>query len=117
MEKWVESLEYDINHYDKVILFTDRELLLKFYKLKFDCLHQQKLLILSSEQIIPEAKNFTFRMIKEEEIRNLRNLYFTYEFSDNFIFISVENENFATLYNFVNVGIISVEEMFEILLH
>lgn len=116
MNNWIKLLEYEIDRYDKIFLFESKRLLLGFSQLNLSDSFQKKLLILGPVQEKSRCANITYRKITEEELQNYLKLFFTYEFSDKFFFISEINNNYASLYHFVDAGILSMEEMFRALL-
>lgn len=55
--------------------------------------------------------------LTKKEAQQLVDLYLTYEFSDQFLLISRETTNYASLFHLVDTGILTMEEAFEALLH
>ena len=82
----VKTLEKDIQQYDRILLFETPEYLKEF-----------------------------FQQITEKEADLLESLYFTYEFSDKFIFVTREKRSYPSLYHFVESGVLSKEDIFQIL--
>lgn len=56
------------------------------------------------------------RRISAEEMKDVLEIYRIYDFSDKVIFIS-DSEQYGNLFNYVNNGILTTEEMVEALLY
>lgn len=117
IDKIISDLENDLQYYDRILFFDTTELLSAFCQSEAACETSRKLLVLFSGQILPQLKNITFRQISEEEAGLLKKLYFMYQFSDKFLVVSKESTNYASLFHFVDTGVLSTEEAFEALLH
>lgn len=52
----------------------------------------------------------------QENLAELKKLYFTYQFSDKFIFISRKEMCFPTMFNFIESEILTMKETLEALL-
>lgn len=129
----VKTLEKDIQQYDRILLFETPEYLKEFYHSKTAQAVRGKLLILCQKLIFTEFKkyqissynasaikevfmgNIVFRQITEKEAGLLESLYFTYEFSDKFIFVTRERRSYPSLYHFVESGVLSREDIFQVL--
>lgn len=109
-------LERYLNDYDKVLLFETEELISRLNQQKLSDIFEQKIMILSVGFCESQFPNIAFRQISQNEFQELAALYFTYEFSDKFRFISDNDTNYASLHHMVNMGILSSEEFFEALL-
>lgn len=110
-----KSLENALKHYDKVIflyqpskeLCTELRTILKNEK--------RNLLLLTTA----EAPDFPCdqRKLQEEECRWLLDLYFSYSFSDRFIFLTEQrNYPWPFIDNFVEMGLLAKGEVLEALL-
>lgn len=133
MQVLVKILEKDIQQYDRVLLFETTEYLKEFYHSKTAQAARGKLLILCQKLIFTEFKksqissynasaikeifmgNIVFRQITQKEADLLKSLYFTYEFSDKFIFVTREKRSYPSLYHFVESGVLSREDIFQVL--
>lgn len=115
-EKCVRLLENAVERYDRIVLFDRNEFIFKLFNMKVITASNKKILILSSKYMVSDIENITFQQITEEQIGNLIDFYFTYEFSDKFIFVSRDNTNYGGLLQFVDTGILSVKELFEALI-
>lgn len=120
MGEIIRKLEYIIEQFDKVLFFSgSTETIFNLTKtfcqssvVKFT---DKKVLVLFTKQIPCDNDNIVFAQISKEEAKQLANLYFMYEFSNKFILVS-ERKSYATLFSFVDTGIISIEEAFQALL-
>lgn len=74
-----------------------------------------KILILSTKQVNAEEKLIVIKQIDKETAKRLYALYHTYEFADNFILLE-QDSVFATIFNYVQTGILSLEEAWQVLL-
>ncbi len=114
------ELEKDLEYYDRIFLITVMnqeyiDLFIRFGdsdKLK-DC--TKKILVLSDGNMA-EGKHYSFRKLSCQNIEQLKKLYFMYEFSDRFQLLSQE-ESFGGILNFVNMGILTKEEVICALFH
>ena len=58
----------------------------------------------------------TYKMLKDSEYNQIRNLYGTYEFSDNFHLLSSDDKNYGCIMNLVKTGILSEGEAYKAML-
>lgn len=70
--------------------------------------------ILSTVNFPVKPGKHIYRTISEEEMRMLLNIYLSYEASDK-LFLFSYSKNYGSLWNYVNNGLISEEEMVEAL--
>jgi hypothetical protein len=63
-----------------------------------------------------EGKHYSCRKLSCQNIEQLKELYFMYEFSDRFQLLSQE-ESFGGILNFVDMGILTKEEVICALFH
>lgn len=116
-DRIIRKLEQDISRYDKIVLLESRELVHECDWELTAYSSNKKILVLSAKQLsIKAADNLILRQITKEEADFLSGMYLTYEFSDKFIFLSREDTNYPGLQNFVDTGLLSREEMLELLL-
>ncbi len=115
-KKMLRALERDLNCYDRVLLSETPALISVIGQLKLSEVSDEKLLVLSPNICQGQSQNITFRQISREETCQLTKLYFTYEFSDQFHFISRNDGNYASLYYMADAGILSPEEFVAALL-
>ena len=114
------ELEKDLEYYDRIFLITVMnqeyiDLFIRFGdsdKLK-DC--TKKILVLSDGNMA-EGKHYSCRKLSCQNIEQLKELYFMYEFSDRFQLLSQE-ESFGGILNFVDMGILTKEEVICALFH
>lgn len=112
----VKTLENQLGHYDKILFFESTGLLLEFCQSQAARSTCQKLLVLSLASIPVHMENITFQYISREEVRQIKELYFMYEFSDKIFFVFRENTNYTSLYNLADTGLLSIEEVYVALL-
>lgn len=113
-KKSIQLLERAVGQFDRIFVFENEELIPEVFSENKTIAH--KLLILSEKQMVPDTDNIIFQQITEEEKEQIINLYFTYEFSDKFTFVSRNNINYGGLFHFIDTGILSKEEAFEALI-
>ncbi len=108
-------IEQIIQAYNKVVLLEkssenfDREFL------GHANITDPQILILSAKQLNNKEKQTAFRRINEEAAKKLCTLYHIYEFADNFTILE-KNSTFATIFNYVQTGILTLEEAWQALL-
>lgn len=114
------KLEKDLEHYDRIVLITVgnqeyRDLLIQFCNSDMLKNCMKKILVLSDENLA-EGKRYSCRKLSCQTIRQLKELYFMYEFSDRFQLLSRE-ESFGGILDFVDAGILTKEEAIRALFH
>lgn len=115
-ERILKTLEKDITQYDKIILLPCQNLISELSRTLSACISNKKTLVLSTKQSAIRADNIIFRQITKDEAEFLSDFYLTYEFSDKFTVIPKESVNYPSLQNFVDTGLLSREELMELLL-
>ena len=107
-------LEEDLEKYDRIILVdqhkVDRRMVDAFFESESLRDTDKKTLVLS-ETCGRECNHVTWRCIEEREIQEIENLYYMYEFSDRFLYFPGE-PNCGGLLNYVETGILTVDEAF-----
>lgn len=118
-KKKLLELQSIIEIYDKVILISYEEKAVIDIMTKFErsnaMKHTKKQIVILSTVEWDGTSNLTYKKITPEESSALLNLYYMYEFSDKFQVLSSQN-NFGTLINFYNTGLLNLEEAFEAIL-
>lgn len=76
---------------------------------------RQKILILSTKPLNIKEKQVFFERIDKEKAKEWYTLYHTYEFTDNFAVLE-QDSAFPTIFNYVQTGILSLEEAWQVLL-
>lgn len=115
MNKIRMFLEKLLEGYDKIFLLKISEdkipiLYEKFCDVTQNKFIEKKILFLFSKSIDIQKKTLDFIQISDTEIIEIQNLYFMYEFSNRFQIIEY-NENVGTIWNFVNSGLLSEEDV------
>lgn len=57
-----------------------------------------------------------FKRISKEELEKLLKLYYMYEFTDNFSMITDDNTSFPNIFNYVETGLLTLQEAWQALL-
>lgn len=117
----INSIRSYIEKSDKILLaFTDKsfiEGLVNYYN-ESALLGgiSKKILVLGEGDIsCGEYCNFKYIRISGSERDSIAALYRTYEFSDRVLLIS-EDSRYGSLFNYVNTGLLTREELYQILL-
>ncbi len=109
-------IEKVIQEFDKVILAADdfTEIL---EQTDFDALDfgGRRILVLSESPCHIKGKAFSCEVLSGELAKELRRLYHTYEFTDNFILLE-KNCRFAGVFDLTESGVLSTEEAWQALL-
>ena len=89
-----------------------------FYKSETIKHTERKILVLSVVDMQEQQKerNVCFRPVTETEAKELCHLHHMYEFSDRFLTIP-ETDTYGGLFNFVETGLLQIDEVWEALLH
>lgn len=116
-EKPIQRLQIALDQYDQIVFFEEEAFLAECCSPDVFRAVRKRILILSKSVFREEAEYITFRQITEEEARQLTELYFLYDFSDKFLYISRKNTNYASLRHFVETGLLSMKEAMEALFH
>lgn len=113
-----DFMSENLKHYDKILLFLEEEVLKKFYFSEVIANLKKKVLVLSEKSISINSSNSNITMEKIDRIKieRLLSLYFLYEFSDQFFVISEQKDLFNGLWNLSKAGILSYNEIYDIIL-
>ena len=122
VKKNMEFMEYisrGLEKFDMIFLFlgSKNEWLLKAF-CESDMLREadKKILILSTVNMDDNLYGrYEYRRISEEEQASLEQLYRMYDFSNRFQIIS-DDPQYGGLLNYVKTGIMTIEEVFQVLL-
>ena len=112
--KILTKLEKYIQLYDKIFLIElgteyDKHFLNDFIKFANSNANDKKWVCLISEEL--EENYDCCVKITRQELEYIKKIYFMYEFSNRFYFIS-ENDKFGCLWNYVCNGILTKTEAF-----
>lgn len=116
-QRLIDELQDMLKTYDKIFLVkcADEEYIYsKLRDSKVIKSEKQKILILSTSNP-KEFPGVYYRKISDDDSEFYYRLYHMYEFSDRFQVLSNE-VCFGNLFNFVNLGLLSFDEMFRALL-
>ncbi len=111
------QLEQFISLFDKILCFP--------YTYNSDFLKQglrifkasdKKILILASFFYMLECSNLFIEEIPKEKAEKLISLYKMYEFTDNFSMITDDNTSFPNIFNYVETGLLTLQEAWQALL-
>ena len=117
----VKRMERDLKQFDLILFFTGEK---EFVEEWISCAvkaaelkdSSKKIGILSDSDISNQnCCNCVYRRVDREEREVLERLYFTYDFSDQFIMIS-DKQQFGGLLNYIKTGTITREEMIRALI-
>ena len=116
----LEILENSLGEYDRIILvINDRasgnDLLSRLLGSEAIKKSVKKIMIMSCENREEEG-NYTYFQISRQEEKWLNELYRMYEFSDRFQILSYGG-NYGNIFNYVETGLMTMEEVFEAVLH
>lgn len=120
-KKIIESIKNDLKKFDIILVFVgSKDNVTKW----INCFHKSKkientlkrILILSDTDI-PHIDSCVFehRKINEDEREGIERLYAMYDFSEHFFVIS-DNQQYGGLINYVKIGAMTAEEIFQVLL-
>lgn len=117
--EFIEYISRGLEKFDMIFLFlgSKNERLLKAF-CESDMLREidKKILILSTVNIEDNFYGlYEYRRISEEEQGFLEQLYRMYDFSNRFQIIS-DDPQYGGLLNYVKTGIMTIEEVFQVLL-
>ncbi|NBH19955.1 hypothetical protein D3Z55_21810 [Clostridiaceae bacterium] len=132
-KKLLENLESDIEKFDRIVLIWEEgpmaeRWLEAFYGSDTVKNGDRKILVLSVLDEIPGKGNFalsfppmcfpnlSFRHISKTEAKELCKLHYMYDFSNQFLTIP-EAKAYGGLFNFVDTGLLQMDEVWEALLH
>lgn len=106
----LKLLEANLNDYDKILFFETPELIPVFNQLKQFDMSNQKILVLSTYPCMLRFQTIMFKQISKKEAQWVTEFYFTYEFSNKFLFIPGNDTIYANLHHMVKMGILTSEE-------
>lgn len=105
-----------LRNFDKVMLVSDGyKAVLNQAILNRVELGGKEVLIVTAGQYDVEQEEILCETVSEEFAEQLRRLYHTYEFADNFIVLE-QSPIFATIFSYVQTGILTLEEAWRALL-
>ena len=108
------DLKSQIIKYDKVIYIKDDEY---FENIYIDAVQNRSVLIIGTKSFLLEDKNVDYEIITTKEAEELEALYYSYEFTDNFLLLTNTNARIADIFNFVKTGLLSCEEAWQALMY
>ncbi len=119
-DELLTALECYLNEYDRIILIInssigESDLVSKFINSEAVKNNTKKIMIMSSDNA-PESEYYVYYRLSKAEEKQLVSLYMMYEFSDRFQILAYGN-NFGNIFNYVNTGLMTWEEMFEAILY
>ncbi len=113
----IQSLQDMLSSYDKILFLPRGET--KMAEILGGCpqerLQDKKLLLLSQEDVPDLPDGIERHQVDEESAASLKRLYHTYEFSNKFRMLSA-SDNFGTIWNYVETGVLTAEEALAALL-
>lgn len=111
------NLQDMLSAYDKILFLSRGET--KMAEILSSCpkkrLHDRKLFLLSQEDVPDLPDGIEEYRLDEKSAAALQRLYHTYEFSNKFIILSA-SDNFGTIWNYVETGVLTAEEALTALL-
>ena len=116
----LERLSHDLKEYDKIFLVIGEGKQMQPVLTAF-CdaiiMHEQKKVLVLSSFHLDRGNEYSrlYKEISNQEVLALYQLYHLYEFSDRFFVLSA-NKMFGGLFNFLNLGLLNLEEFFIALL-
>lgn len=119
-ERMIETVKCDLEHYDQIFLFDTADQNVLECMLQF-CDSEQlketpkKVLVMGVGEV-KKSSNDCYRSITKQQFEVLQDIYDMYEFSNRFHLIS-QQEQYGSMFNYVETGILTYGEMFEALLH
>ncbi len=120
MPDLIRGLERDIQQYDKVVLLTKGvERFMESGVLDSTESGKRFLFLLTQEDeglLKNRYENVSVRSISQEESEEISRLYYTYEFTDNFLMLTENNPAVPSIFNFVESGILTEKEAWQALL-
>lgn len=119
-EHVIDTLELDLNFYDKIFLFDTAD------QIVFECMSHfcdseqmketsKKVLVMGVGEIKKSAKD-CYRSVTKQQFEDLLEIYDMYEFSNKFQFICKKGQ-YGSMFNYVKTGLLTFGEMFEAMLH
>ena len=104
------EIEKDLEQFDRILLITD------MCVISFPAITDAKNILVLSINPVPLESNsqITYRQITAEQQTELLKTYHTYEFSDRFRVVSWDSQ-FGSIWNYVDVGILTEQEALEAL--
>lgn len=106
-----EKIEVLLRRFDKVFFLVNDfgELSMLSSLTENEAMDKGKYFFLDGTGLLGEHENLVQRL-SAEEVLQLGELYYTYEFADNFIVIDEVHPAYAGIFNYVRAGIMKPEE-------
>ncbi len=121
MNESLKNLEIYLNQYDQLFLLdllknsTDFESGLSEYLQNHGSDIKKRILILSDHALKLNSDIVDQKLIPAEDLNTYLTLWRTYEFSDRFTVIT-DDSHFGNMFNYVENGIVSMDDLFSALL-
>ena len=110
--KLISMIESFLDQYDKVILLTEPYFTInRSAAFKVD----KKMLIISEKDMDWDLKNVDFIQLPHNEVKDMIDLYHTYEFSDCFKVLSGSPHSFGGVLNMHRQGFLTEEDVLRII--
>lgn len=116
MYKTIDNIDRDLKNFQLIlVLIVDKyEIEKLMIRLKNPNVKTKKILILSNVDISFTDSFYAYRRISDGERDTIMRIYYMYDFSDRFQIIS-DNPQYGGLLNYVKTGLMTWEDIFEIL--
>ncbi len=114
----INWLEEKLYQFDKIFLIDSESFLLQSFlrELENQISKSEKVLTLFVyKEELCEISKFTYCQITEEQQNQLLNIYNMYEFSGAFYYVTKKNR-YGTIWNYVDTGILTMQEAIRSLL-
>ena len=109
MNEIIHELENYLTEYDCIILLISHNISIRavvdIYREHFALENGRMLILTTPRKEYENDRRTEYSIISNEKQNQLRDLYYTYEFSDKFIVID-ESKQYGSLHNYVKAGII-----------
>ena len=76
----------------------------------------KRVVIISKAGYPTKPGNHIYVTVSEKEMKSYLEIYRSYESSDKLVLLSDRNANYGSMFNYVNAGILTTEEMVEAVL-
>lgn len=116
----VAVIEQDLKDYDKIFLFDTADQKVSAC-MSYFCHSRQmqetdkKVLVLGAAEVSGAAEGCC-RSVTKQQFEAMLDIYDMYEFSDKFQFVGAK-EQYGSMFNYVETGLLTYSEMFEAMLH
>lgn len=112
----LEYIRRAIDEYDRIFFLNGGEVENACRNISENLSGDKRVLVIGTNPCPYVYDKFTYKYMAWEDAERLEHLYYTYEFTDNFLMIKEDSPVTASIFNFLKAGVLSLNEAWQVLL-